>query len=233
MKNNKRLFILSLTVLVLFSNVPVFCAGKQVYTNTNRLIVPADPSSPAEPAVSDTDFSNFSFTDVNEPPAEKPRYLVMMKAGVIFSDGSMSNGMLYLTNTLQLKLTNAANSIAKGKTLKVINLYDISRIDIIRWQPLDNGDGTYLFTPVFYKIYTNRDYKDGIDYTGNIGLFNSFDFGSTDGTNSVLSYFSDTWVKGINGDFHWQNSKSSIFGYNFTHPVDGVVVSLQLNNNYK
>lgn len=232
MKNSNHIILIFLIIL-LSPIVTAFGAGKMTNIITNKLVNPVDPSNPADPAVTDPDFSNFSFTDVNEPPAEKPRYLVMMKAGLIFSDGSVSNGMLYLTNTLQLKLTNATNSSAPGKAVKAINLYDISRIDIIRWQPLDNGDGTYLFTPVFYKIYTNRDYKDGIDYNGNIGLFNSFDFGTADGTNSVLSYFSDIWVKGINGDFHWQNSKSSIFGYNFTHPVDGVVVSLQLNNTYR
>jgi hypothetical protein len=226
----KKFIILIFPAFIIIPIALSFSAGKQVYTNTNKLTIPADPSGPSEPAVSDTDFSNISFTDVSEPAAEKPRYLVMMKAEVIFSDGAMSNGMLYLTNTLHLKITNGSSAV---KPARDINLYDISRIDIIRWQPLDNGDGTYLFTPALYKIYTNRNYRDGIDYTGNIGLFNSFDFGTEDGTNSILSYFSDTWVKGINGEFHWQNSKSSIFGYNFTHPVDGVVVSLQLNNNYK
>ncbi len=184
------------------------------------------PQEPEEPAVSEPVFSNFSFTDLT--PVEKPPYLLMIKAAITFGDGTRLNGMLYLTNTLKLTLTNGN---IKVKDSKKITLYDISKIDIIHWQAQDNGDNTYIFMPVLYRIYTNMDFTNGINYSGNIEIFNSFDFSTENGTNSVHSYFSDTWIEGKNSDFHWQNSKATIFGYNFTHPADDVAVSLQFEKN--
>jgi hypothetical protein len=212
MKNFIKLTVILFLCLVLSAFIPVYSQDS--------------PKEPYQPLVNEPVFSNISFTDL--PPVEKSPYLLMIKGAITFSDGSISNGTLYLTNTLKLFITNRTQT---GKAPKMITLYDISKIDIIRWQPVNNGDGTYLFMPVFYRIYTNSRYSEGIDYNGNIGLFNSFDFGNENGTNKVLSYFSDAWVEGKNSDFHWQNSKSAIFGYDFTHPIDGVAVTLQFFKN--
>ncbi len=189
-----------------------------------------EPKIPVEPAVSSPDVEIPSFSNsIMESPVIKKNYLFLMKAEITFSDGNEKSGMLYLTDIIKLEITNLTSGKA---TIRKLMLYDISRIDIEKWQPLDYGGGRYYFMPVQYRIYTNGYDADSFYFNGNIALLNNFDFGYSGETNMLDTCFYDTWVEGKKKIFHWDNTKATMFGYDFEHPVDGIVVSLKLDKDY-
>jgi hypothetical protein len=219
---------MKLSVCIFYIILSVFSSFSIVFSanDINEPKAPEDPSVET-PVVEIPAISNVIIR--NESPATNQEYLFLMKAEIGFSDGSTRKGMLYLTNIIQLAITN----IRTGKTeVRKLMLYDISRIDIMRWQPRDDGGGSYFFIPVEYRIYTNNYEADSIDFNGNIALLNSFDFGEEGGTNTLNSCFYDSWIEGKDNSFHWENTKATVFGYDFNHPVDGIVMSLKLDRHY-
>jgi hypothetical protein len=188
-----------------------------------------EPKSPEEPETPSVEIPSISNVIAGEPQEGK-EYLFMMKADIAFSDGSTMEGMLYLTDMIRLTVSNyPGGGAVKPRRL---TLLDISRIDIKKWRPVDKGDGNYFFMPSSYWIYTNGSEAENFNFNGNIALLNSFDFGDGKSTNSLSSCFYDSWIEGKKEGFHWENTKATMFNYDFEHPVDGIVVSLRLDNRY-
>ncbi len=186
-----------------------------------------DPEVPDEPVVDDSLMTDIHINDSFK--ANKTSYLFLVKAMVTLAGGSEESGMLYVSNTLRLTMTNRVKNTL---SIRSISLYDIAKIEIIRWEAREKGDNNYLFVPVQYKIYTNLNSAGFFEYKGNIDIFNTFLFGSDDQKIPLATVFYDTWVEGKKNSFHWENTKSPVFGYNFMNPVDGIVTAIRFDKRY-
>lgn len=208
-------------ILLLFSAI--------LLSAQNRLLSYEDPTPPSEPVVEDLKLPDI---EMNEPAhTDRPGMLVLIKGTIGFSDKKEWQGTLHFSNNLILSITNTM----PGRTsIQTISLYSIERIIIEKWEAIKMDNDTYYFQPILYKIITNQSRsllseEQSLHYQGNIPLFNRFGFSGDTPVKAVYSIFYDRWISGKKQAFRWENSKSTSFSYNFDHPIQGVVTTIQLD----
>ncbi len=186
------------------------------------------PSTPVEPVIEELKMPEIT----TEGPSNQnlSNMLYLFHSSVIFSDGSVLEGTLQLSNNIIFRFTNNING---QLFIKSISLYEIEKIEIVRWMPEKKDNNTFLFIPIEYQLYTNQSDSSYLIYTNNIESFNSFIIGNEKfGYKQLFTIFYDRWMEGKKGVSRWENSKAASFPYNTVHPISGVVRSIQFIKNY-
>lgn len=137
--------------------------------------------------------------------------------------GSPVEGMLKITSNLILTVTNTASN---RMDIRHFYLTDILSLEVTKWKAMEQSGGIYKFVPSEYRVVCGGSFI----YTGNIPLFNIFEIEANGKREGVFTIFYDRWVPGQNGQFHWENSQSFDFSYNFTHALRGVVNSIDFGS---
>jgi hypothetical protein len=182
--------------------------------------------SPLEPVV-----TNITIPDIHAPSMSSngPEPLYIMKATVVYSDGLSWRGVIYLTNNTVITITNRA---ASGVDIRVLSIYSLESIRVVRWTAEKQGTNLYRFTPAEYRVVAVGTDTNGIVYTGNIPVFNQFVFSDDSVKKQLYTFFFDRWIEGKKGYFRWENSLATSFPYNFNNPLPGVVVEVDFDRNF-
>ena len=128
----------------------------------------------------------------------------------------------YGINAMEL-LINGIMELGGKRGNLVSKVFGGARLFAGKYNMKSPGDNNYKFVPVEYRIYSP---KVRI-YKGNLPFFNQFDLQYRGGKRRFYTIFFDKWIQGKKGDFHWKNSRAYDFSYNLTHPIEGVVQSLE------
>ncbi|MCX7820361.1 MAG: hypothetical protein N2258_01645 [Brevinematales bacterium] len=119
--------------------------------------------------------------------------------------------VLFFSN-INISITNYTN----------FSLYEISKIEIKKWKATLISNNLYLFTPEKYNFYFYNK-KEPIEINGNIEMFNILQSKEE----KFYTFFYDYWISGKNKYYRWKNSRSVVFDYNFTHPLENVVFKIE------
>lgn len=119
-----------------------------------------------------------------------------------------------------LYLTNQA-----GQTLSIqtLDYASVQHITISQWQPLPEGNARYRFEPVQAVLVL----KDGRMFTAPaLPGMHEISGLSQGETIRLWTVFYDQWMSGEKNIYRWKNSRAGSFNYNFTHPLQGVVIRI-------
>lgn len=183
--------------------------------------------SPVEPAVSDV-----SIPDVKAPELSTNGLgqLVLLKATVTFSGGETWKGLIYLTNSTVITMTNVTPS---GTEIRSLSFYNIESVRVTKWSAVKTEKGDlYQFTPAEYRIVGVGTDTNGIVFSGNLPVFNQFVFSDDRVKKQLYTIFFDRWIEGKKGFFRWENSRADSFSYNFQNPIPGVVTEIDFDRNF-
>ncbi len=189
--------------------------------------------NPREPAVPDVpDVTGPTIEDVRDtammsndvrPAGSRIFYQPLWKTIRISESGNAPvEGMLKLTSNFMLTVTNTASN---RTSVSHFYISDVVRIEVTKWRGLEQAGGIFKFIPVEYRVLCGGNYV----YSGNIPFFNVFEIETNGSKAGAFTIFYDRWVPGQNGQFHWENSRSYDFSYNFTHPLRGVVQTIEFS----
>ncbi|MEJ5285257.1 MAG: hypothetical protein ACP5Q5_00465 [Brevinematia bacterium] len=169
-----------------------------------------EPKEPSSPVVEE----NFSteLPSIPDPFKEiKTNSFFLIKAKITLYPYQSVERVLAFSN-LQIVVTNLTN----------FSIYEVQKIEIKKWKANHISNNMYLFMPEKYDFYFYNK-KEPFEITGNIELFNIL---STK-EEKFYSFFYDYWISGKNKYYRWKNSKSVVFDYNFTHPLENVVYKIE------
>lgn len=186
--------------------------------------IPVEPAVPvaaevAVPALAPPDTSN-------RAPGQQ---LFLRRATVRFSDKRTWKGVIQLSNSVLISLTNRSFDHMSIDTLTV---YNLRKLKIVRWRADPQSNGLFLFTPSEYRIFTDPSDPAGMKYSFPISHFDRFVFTGQDRSSVLYSVFYDRWVQGKTGAFRWENTKATTFGFNLENPVPGVVTEIEFEERY-
>ncbi len=120
------------------------------------------------------------------------------------------------------KVIFLSNSIVRLTNFNNLSIYEIKKIEIKKWKATLVSNNLYLFLPEKYHFYLYNS-KEPIEITGNIEMFNTL----STREEKFYSFFYDYWISGKNKYYRWKNSKSVVFDYNFTNPINNVVYKIE------
>lgn len=156
--------------------------------------------------------------------------LVLIKATAVFSGGQTWKGLIYLTNSTVITITNLTPS---GIEIKSLSFYNIESIRITKWSAVKTEKGDlYQFTPSEYRIVSVGTDTNGLVYSGNLPVFNQFLFSDDKVKKPLYTIFFDRWIEGKKGFFRWENSRADSFSYNFQNPIPGVVTAIEFDRKF-
>ncbi len=182
-----------------------------------------NPDLPVEPEV-DEDFST-ELPEIENPFKEinTNSTIYFIKTKLFFPDKTTKEEILIFSNLNSLSITNNEDT----KKVYTFSLYQIGKIEIIKWKATNLSNNLYLFLPDRYKVYLKDETVEPFEIIGNIGLFNVLTASSEEKTKKFYTIFYDHWISGKNKYFRWKNSKSVVFDYNLTKPLPDVVVKIE------
>ncbi len=183
------------------------------------------PDSPDEPKVEEVQIPELKVEEVSNFENNK---LYLFRVKVDLSDGTAITGTMNLTNNPIFVITN---QIIGQINISTISIYQLDKIEIIKWQPERKDKDLFLFKPVEFRFYTNQtdnyiSYRNPINELSDIQISND-----SYGRKHIFSIFYDRWIEGKKNAFRWDNSKASVFPYNYDHPIPGVIQSITFIKN--
>ena len=188
-----------------------------------------EPQAPVDPNVDDV---TVEIPALSTPSNDnKSGSLFLIQARLEVSGADDIEGSAALSNHLTLSITNKSGG---AETVQEISLFSISRIEIVKWAPEKVKDNLYLFKPVQYLIFTNQSQsllseERAVTYNGNIESLNNFIISGNFPKKMVYTIFYDQWIPGSRNFYRWENSRATVFAYNFDHPLKGVVKTIRFS----
>jgi len=179
------------------------------------------PIDPENPIINETRIPDV----VLESPDNDGKSLSMIGVQLDFSHTNTVEGIFTLSNHILFTLTNL---ISNTITIKSYSIFNIDRLEVLKWKAERKDNSLYLFTPVLYAVYTNE--TGFLLYNGNISALNRLEISQIDKNLAFYSLFYDKWIEGKKGVFRWENSRTANFSYNLDHPINGVVVKIRFIN---
>jgi hypothetical protein len=176
--------------------------------------------NPSEPDAPEVKFPDMPSAKISNQ--ENPQMLILLRVSLTISEETEMKGTAYFSNYSRWTVTN---QILNKINIFSFSIYDIQKIDILKWKSEKKDENTYFFIPSEYKIYANN--RDYFIHKGNIEAFNSLILSDDTSKKRYYSVFYDNWIEGKKGFYRWENSKASSFTYNFENPIAGVVKTIQ------
>ncbi len=111
----------------------------------------------------------------------------------------------------------------KKMIIKSISLSEIRSISVAHWKPVRTSAALYEFQPddITIRLKDEKIYK-----ADSLPVIHTLSLKIDNQDRTVYSIFYDQWIPGQTGVYRWKNSKAGDFAYNFSHPVEGVVIEI-------
>ncbi|MGC8765535.1 MAG: hypothetical protein ACP5QT_06585 [Brevinematia bacterium] len=185
------------------------------------------PAEPESPKINE-DFST-EIPQIEDPFSEMKTnsFVYYVRTRLYFSDGKNKERVLIFSNVDLISVTNSEDDTKKIYTF---SLYQIEKIEIIKWKASSLSNNIYLFSPDFYRIYLKTESPgttNFVEIKNNIAYFNVLSSKTEEKLENYYTIFYDYWISGKNKFFRWKNSRSMVFDYNFTNPLPDVVVKIE------
>lgn len=188
---------------------------------------------PDEPSVMDV-------PDLTPPPLIDPtpipvstasntnRQWVQFPARLTDSSGHVRKGVLIWTKPITLEITNIVRGIFSVDSL---SLFFVKSIEVKHWKGTLLSNDLYRFEPSEYRVTLYEESEPRV-IRANLPDLNEMIFEENDKRTRAYTLFYDLWVSGKRGIYRWENSRGTTFPYNDTHPIPGVIVKIELLDEY-